>query len=140
VRREVAVAVAVGASLAFVIVGAIGAYTIPVITHAFTGEVSALWCDGCSYNPGSIYMESRSLPDHSSVHLSWQGTSGDVVIFSLVGPGEDAGGGPCEETGISGSCSFVAQGGVYYFMLGQGAQGETFENATFAGTFTAAYL
>ena len=139
-RKEIAIAVVAGVAAAVALLGVYAAFNVPLITKTFSGETSAPWCAGCPFNPGAYFQVSQTFPDGSRVHVDWHSLSGDAVVFWVVGPGEFSSTAPCQDEGSAGSCSFVATAGTYYFVLNQGAAGETFENATFSGTYTAPLL
>jgi hypothetical protein len=136
-RRKISILVVVAAAVvSLVVVLAL----VPLGTRAFSGVVTNLWCGGCSQNPASFNIYQVTFPTNSAVAFSWESVSNQEVELDVLGPGTSATSGPCLQVGSSGSCSFTASGGIYWFWLNIHGPNETAIAASYAGTYTAPIL
>lgn len=85
-------------------------WATPPIT--VSGSIATMGNETCTYCK-AIIDHTFDPPQYVSVSVHWNDVSGGQASFEYQGP-RDATWVPCGPDGRAGSCTFIAQGGVYY--------------------------
>jgi len=108
-------------------------FVIP-FAHPISGQISLSLCAKCPIIPQPyVGYGGESFPVSSNVVINWQSASSSLVNFTIYNPntGYRLGHG-CDERGISGTCSFIADGGAYASYV----RGQTTDTITWSGSYT----